>query len=217
MTSSKLHPPDDGFIYSVGTNFNEARAGTYYTEYITDSAGHLSTFVEWSSPYYICAEALMRFDTSSIGDDEVSAVTLHLRPHSSTPTDGSPVSLDVYASNFGAGLSEADWVAGSSFSGMTKVASVSAAVFSGISHVALTSEAAFKTAINGAGYTDLVFILPIIATGTPAPTGLDGIAFVAGDVGIPAEYLPYLIIEHSAAPSGLSIPVAMHHYRTLRR
>lgn len=209
MSTSVFYPSSNGFIVSVASNYNTARAGGDYKEFHAHGDNVLFIQQQRDGSTYILLQALLRFDTSSIGSDTITAATLSLYPQDRV---GTPGDLEVYPADFGASLGVGSWVPGASLS--DKLASIAYASFANGAYRDLTSTADFKDYVNGSGNTDLVVVTGKFSAGT-APTDVEAYAF--SSVEASSSYRPKLTIEHSAAPSGLSIPVAMHHYRTLRR
>jgi hypothetical protein len=210
MATSVFYPSSNGFVVSIAGNYSNARAGTDYKEFHAhhgDNVLYAQQLLDGGN--YILLQALLRFDTSAIGSDTVTAATLSLYPQDKT---GSPGDLEVYPAAFGASLGTEDWVPGVSLSGL--LASITYAAFTTGAYRDLASTIDFKSAINGSGNTDLVLATAKFRAGT-APTGMDVYVFSSREAS--SSYRPKLTVEHSAAPSGLSIPVAMHHYCTLRR
>ena len=194
MATSFFYPSSNGFVVSIAGNYSNARAGTDYKEFHAhgDNVLHAQQGLLDGGNYYILLQALLRFDTSAIGSDTVTAATLSLY---SQDRGGSPGDLEVYGGSFGASLGTEDWVPGASVSGL--LASITYASFTAGAYRDLTSEADFKDAINKSGNTDLVLVTSKFRAGT-APTGPDYFACYSVERG--GSYRPRLTVEHSAAP-----------------
>lgn len=194
MATTTFYPTANGFIVSAASsnNYAAARAGTDYKEFHAHGDNVLYAQQLLDGGNYILLQALLRFDTSAIGSDTVTAATLSLY---SQNRGGSPGDLEVYPAAFGASLGTEDWVPGVSLSGL--LASITYAAFTTGAYRDLASTIDFKSAINGSGNTDLVLATAKFRAGT-APTGMDVYVFSSREAS--SSYRPKLTVEHSAAP-----------------
>ena len=208
MTDTIIYPTKSGIVGYYDQTYLTARAGDNQELKVTPD-----TTIEFGealyTPHYYLFEAFFSFDTSGVVGT-VSAATFKLTVDGEWLASG--LTLEVYATDWGDSLAYDDWVPGADLSGMTLLASCATGA-SPSGTLTFSSEAAFLAAINTGGYTRLVLVTSNLRTAT-APTGGELIDFKGQDDATPANR-PQLVITHAA--SGIAVPVAMHHYRTLRR
>lgn len=197
----------DGYLYSYNPTYSTARIGGT----IGVASGNNEIFVDQqlsSGPTYILYNGFLDFDTSAIPDsDEISAVTLSLRPEDTYPYGGSPGALEVYAHDWGATLGTDDWVPGADVAAKTLLASYTGSWTAG-AYRDLTSKDAFKAAVNKTGATRLFLCVSRFRTGT-VPTGEDYYGFYTANKG--DGYKPKLVIEHAAPAGGSALWLPSHY------
>lgn len=187
----------DGYIQSRGLgSYADARTGSNLSVTTTSSDG-LPYWTDFSGPDYYIRQVHLRWDTSSVGADDVTDATLSLYFLSGENTDGWG-SLYAREYDYGASLTTADWRATNGTSASDALlAQIARTSISINAYNALTSEAAFVAAINGSGYTGLYVLVSNTESAT-APTGWNWPRFWVGDRAGTTED-PKLVVTHASA------------------
>jgi len=137
-TTYTLFPTVNGRAYSASINGTGLGADADYL-----SVGR--------STYYF--ETFLAFDTSTVLGTITSATLSLYGSYDSSPTD---FTVEARAYDFGATITTADYLPGTSLAALTLLASRSTAGFTTSGYNAFTSEAAFLSNINQAGTTRLI-------------------------------------------------------------
>ncbi len=150
MTIATFHSDTtDGRITSTNTTYLTARSGSALS---ANANAKIKIGQHFPDPDYNCWEGFVQFDTSALTAAAiVTAVTFSLYGSSDNSTQD--FTLQVRDSNWGAGLTTGDWVAGASLGAITLLASFATSGWSIAGYNAFTSEAAFPAAINTTGQT----------------------------------------------------------------
>lgn len=143
-------------------------------------------------------EELLEFDTSSIPNGAtVTSAVLSLKAYSYS----NPPVLELYAYDFGASVTTADWVPGADFAGMTRLAMHNTnGAWTGSTRYDFTSDAAFVDAINVGGLTRVVLVTEQIANNT---SGGDWYANAYSPAASAESYRPQLVVTYTYDTVGL--------------
>jgi len=141
---------NDGRIKSTDNTYSVAAAGGTLSSSATAT---LNVGQDFNDPTYECFEAFVKFDTSAIGTDSISAAVLSL--YGLTNGSGPDPDMEARSHDWGATLTDADWVAAADLSGKTRLG-VFDGTFSTVAYNDFTSDAAFLTEINKTGITYII-------------------------------------------------------------
>lgn len=152
-----LNPTIDHYLDSRDQTYSNARAGTG-SSLLLDSAGGTILVIGQALVAVTedrCYETFIGFDTSSIPDDAVvTAATISFWPTTLSATTS--FTAEVYAFDFGATVTTADWVPGANIGAMTLLASLASASLTTGAQRVFTSTGDFAAAINKTGDTRLL-------------------------------------------------------------
>jgi hypothetical protein len=201
-------------IYSSAADSNYFGYGTYSTaretQYAAINDGTTSWIGQatWGASDNECDEFVCVFDLSGIAAGQtVSNASMGICVSGDSSTTDFTLEARAVASNA--------WVAGSQLSSKTLLASISTTSI-GTGAKTLTSEAALAAAIEAAlGGTLYVHLSSSRQRTGTAPSGNEYIEIFTGNYST-ESYRPKLTFDYETATSGISIPVAMCHYRRLR-
>ena len=201
----------DGYIYSISGVADDGEGGGVNGTYAAARAGTASPFgaddaatyaivgqakVTANFTEYQVDEAFLAFNTSSIPDtDTVSAAVLNLTSQS----DGSITDFTIEArlSDWGTGLTTADYVAGASLSGLTLLAHRDTASGWTVNTAYDLTDDAFAANVNKTGTTRLL-LCSDHTTGNTAPTGAEYVyAYLANYTGTTRD--PKLTVTYSSS------------------
>ncbi len=158
------------------------RTGNNLTPVTTETIAVVNVFYQLhkSVTYYQTIAAFLGFDTSVITDtDTIDTATLSLYGYA---RQGSTQDiLEVYAKDWGATVTSADWVAGENIGAQTLLASFTATAAPGnwsvAGYNALTESGSnLRSAINKTGFTRMMAVVDKLRSVTP-PIEYSGIGF----------------------------------------
>lgn len=155
-------------VYSGSTSYSDAREGTG-TAVLTGNGADLGQKLS-AGTYYI-DQQFMEFDVSGVGT--ATAATLAINAFSPVGS----FTMEARAYDFGASITTADFVPGSSLSGLTLLGSRSTVGFTSGSYWDVTSDAALVTEINAQPSTLRLVLASAAQTSGTAPTASDDVTF----------------------------------------
>lgn len=182
----------DGYIASSNADYATARASTPGGANDTNA-----TAVVGQQTGYALYEMFVQFDTSGIDDaDTVSQAVLSL--YGTTDLSTTDFTAEARVSDWGASLTNTDWVAGASLSGLTRVATHASSGFATSAYNDFTEDGTnFRSAVNKTGATRLILVSDRLVAGT-APTGNElWICSTADEAGTTQD--PKLVVTHASA------------------
>jgi len=163
MTDVQPTPDNnDGAVYYYNGTYAQAREGT------SASAIEVSTIpgvgqIENYSPGDLVGQAFIAFDTSALGipaTKVITAVSLQIRGQAGGGLPDSPFVIEARLHDWGATMTSADFVPGSSLGSKTLLATYDVANppddWLTSSYMTFTSEDAFLSSINQSGFTRIV-------------------------------------------------------------
>lgn len=206
-TTTTVHAdPDDGYIYKYSTTYTTVLTSPGTAAGSTSVADYAGQFVQYGSLNYNY-QGFLRFDTTAVGGDTVSAATLSLYGH----TDASVADFELRAAvhAWTSPLATGDYIASASLP--SKDAGFSTSGWSTSGYNDFTSEAGFPGNINGAGDTEIAVWSSEYEAESP-PTGNEYVGWHSAD-GTTGD--PKLVVEHSGGAAG-AMPHAIHHDRMRR-
>lgn len=165
----------DGQVASSSTVYATAQAGSSLSAGTSAVDCYLGQWKNGST--YTIWEAFLSFDTSVIGGGEsVDSVTLRITPDDASAGDIG--NIEARATDWGASLTTADWVAATSLSSLPLRAALATGSLVNGTAADFTSESGFIT--NTANPVRLVLCTSQVAAGT-TPTTYQGAAFYSAD------------------------------------
>ncbi len=187
---------NDGIVLSfTTTSYEVARSGLGYVA--TDNThGPLTVDYRFSYGWWMIAEIFYRFDTSSVGGDQVTDAALRLRGYPPMIPAEEPITIAVYA--YPGWDGNLAWVPGDDVAALTLVGLMDWEDWNPDGYNTFQS-AALNAAVNTGGYTSLLVCIHELALGTP-PTG-GGNYVSVGMYENGQGYWPELVVTHSPAPS----------------
>ena len=170
----------DGFIWSDDLYYSSARSGASEFVFAQPAAlqGTIGQIYDGDSGYYGVRESFLSFDTSAIGTDTVSAAVLRVTSNA----DASDTDFDIQARlrDWGATLTTADWVAGSSLSGLTSLATKTTASGFTAGTAYDFTDVAMPANVNKTGTTRML-LCSSRTTGNNEPTGAESVGIYSAD------------------------------------
>lgn len=196
----------DTWIQSSSATYSLARAGTGSLTAVSATNSTFRVGQYLSGGTYICSEAFIKFDTSSIPDtDTISQVDLEMVPNADQSATDFTAQARVY--DWGAAVDTGDFTAGASLSALTRVATLSSSGIGTGSYVTFTEDGTnFQSAINATGTTYLVLTSDRMEANT-TPAGLEYVDFRSADRAGTTDD-PKLTITHAASSVSASGAVA---------
>lgn len=178
-----------------GSSWEDCRQGSNLAATVNATTGFAGPTV--SSGEYYHSQAFLDFDTSTIpADATVTAVELSMRTYSAAGNVTAHVQ-EVYAKDWGATLTTADWVAPGDLG--TLLASKSTSGFASDTRYTFVNESGMLSAIVKAGTTRFV-VTTARQRNASAPTTAERISWYFVASGDP--YKPTLVVTYSeAAPA----------------
>lgn len=158
----------DRGVYSTNAVYLTSRAGS---NLVLDASETVSGIAwSFSSPDFVCQEAMIAFDTSSIPDTAtITAAVLHGRGIG--VTDGTAWIMEARLHDWGTTVTTADYVPGADLAAKTLLATRAvSAGWSTTAYNAFTSATGMLGAINKTGFTRMVLTMDGLRS-TVAPTG----------------------------------------------
>lgn len=141
---------NDGYISSNNGTYSTARSGGT----LTADTSATTAYIGQNTGYY-CYESFFSFDTSFVGfASSVSSVTFSL--YGQSDLSFTDFTIEARISDWGTGLTTADWVAGASLSALTSVATFATSSTFSTSAYNAFSNVAFPANINKSGSTRII-------------------------------------------------------------